>query len=689
MLVISRYPFLRILPAFIAGIIIYEHSPDFEKQVWWILLFTLALFTFISRWSGLKPYNLYRDLQGIFIFAIFLLAGYATPGIRYHSSSTGYFSDSTDYYSATVVKYENRRGANERYIFEVDQVHNKNIWVRAKQRIIVNLQTEEMHSPFPLHCKIIVEGQPRPVNPPLYSSSFNYKKYLARKNIHFQQYIKSNEIYVYENPQKTSLHFRIYTLHEQLKNKLKTIIPEQKERNVALAMLLGDKSEIDQDVRDAYGAAGVAHILAVSGLHTGIVFLIVSMIFSPLKRHRSFSWLYYIIVLASIWFYALLTGLSPSVTRASLMLSFVLVGSLINGKYQVINSIAASAFFILLIQPWLIFSVSFQLSYLAVFGIVLIYSKLHKILVPPEKVTGYIWKIICVSIAAQIATFPLVVYYFHQFSPFFIASNIFVIPAAALIISIGMIILVIDGIGLSIPFLNTLLEKILYFTNQIVFKIESLPGSHIDNLYLDFSNMLLLYLFIAVVVLNFYYFSKKLLLVAALSSLLLITGLSMQIIHNQHQNAVVVYSQPGNIHVDFIRGNKLLKYKFRNRMRNTQNTQSLSDTLNQYNIQKIQSIYKSEKIFTSSKYDLVVFKGKRFLFLKRPIHGLQKALYVNYLFVNDPNIFHSISSLKNLQFDQIIYTGLPVKDSVDLRMVQIEDKPYYDIDRNGLFQIQL
>ncbi len=689
MFVISRYPFLRILPAFIAGIIIYEQIPAFEKQAWWLLLFTLALFTFLSIQSGLKPYNLYRTIQGIFIFAIFLLAGYATPGVRYYSGSNSCFSDSTDYYLATVVKYEGRKGNNERYIFKVDQVNSKNTWVKAKQRIMVNLQTEEMHSSFPLHWKLIVKGHPRPIDPPLYSSSFNYKKYLARKNIHYQQHIKPNEISVFKKSQITSFHFQISSLHKRLKDKLKIVIPEQKERNIALAMLLGDKSEIDQDVRDAYGAAGVAHILAVSGLHTGIVFLIVSMLFSPLKRNRSFSWLYYIIVLTSIWFYALLTGLSPSVTRASLMLSFVLVGLLIKGKYQVVNSVAASAFFILLIQPWLIFSVSFQLSYLAVFGIVLLYPKLHRIIVPPEKITGYIWKIICVSIAAQIATFPLVIYYFHQFSPFFIASNILIIPATVFIISLGMIILTIDVIGFSILFLNTLLEKALYFTNQIVFKIESLPGSHMDNLYLNFSNMLLLYFFVSIVVLNIYFHSKKFLWAAALSSSLLIIGLSMQFIHNQSQNAVVVYSQPWYTHVDFIRGNTLLKYTYRNNSPGEQNNFSLSDILNQYNIQKIQSIYKSEKIFTSSKYDLVVFKGKCFMFLKEPIHQLQKTLHVNYLFVNDPNIFHSINSSKSLHFDQIIYTGLPVIDSDDLKIVHIEDKPYYDIDRNGLFQIHL
>jgi ComEC/Rec2-related protein len=406
----------------------------------------------------------------------------------------------------------------------------------------------------------------------------------------------------------------------------------------------------------------------------------------PLKRNPPFKWIYYAIVTGSIWFYALLTGLSLSVTRAALMLTFVLLGTLVNGKYQIFNSIAASAFFILLFEPWLVYSVSFQLSYLAVFGIVLLYPKLRGLFTLNATIPKYLWKIICVSIAAQMATFPLVIYYFHQFSPFFLLSNLFVLPAAALIITTGTILLIIESMGLSIPLLNKLLETVLHVTNQTVYKIESLPGSTLNQLYLEPQTVWLIYILLALIISGIYFRSKWSLIVTAAFSILLSVDLSQQIIHNHHQKAVIVYKQYHWLKADYIEGDNLWKFVLRTDTRGTSHDVSMPDSIKKYHINKSMSILKSGRIHTSTTYDLIVFEGRSFLFLKQLPPAIQHHIHVDYLFVFNPDFIKFRNNLKNLQYDYLIYAGPAIADPYEIFIVKDHDA---DLNQKKILRIRL
>lgn len=685
MLVLSRYPFFRILPAFIAGIIINESDGIFSNQVGWILLFFLVIFTILYKQSGHKPFYLHRDIQGLFIFTAFLIAGYATPIIRYPSPSIECSSDSTAFYLATAISCESKIDKKEQCIFNITEVHYKNNWISTNQKVLAFIPDDDTSKQLPLNCVVLIKGHPSQVRPTMYQESFDYKKYLARRNIQYVHFLKPSGILVVQEPQKHSFSAIIASLRRRLKQNLRFIIPDQREYSVALAMLLGDKSKLEKDVRNAYSAAGVAHILAVSGLHTGIVFWIVSWLFMPLKRNPSFRWIYYAIVTASIWFYALLTGLSPSVTRAALMLTFVLLGTLFNGKYQIFNSIAASAFFILLIQPWLIYSVSFQLSYLAVFGIVLLYPKMSSLFKSNARLPEYLWKIICVSIAAQMATFPLVIYYFHQFSPFFIISNLLVLPAATLIITTGTILLIIESIGLSIPLLNKLLETVLHITNQTVYKIESLPGSTLNQLHLEPQAVWLIYILVALVISGIYFRSKWMLVVTAAFSILLSADLSLQIIHNHRQKAVIVYKQSHWLKADYIEGNILWKFALRTNTPEASHNVSMPDSINKYIIYKSMSILKSGRIHTTPAYDLIVFKGRSFLFLRQFPPVVQRQMRIDYLFVFNPDFIRFKNNLKNLQYDHLIYAGQAIANFHKI----YTEKDYTDLNQKKILRISL
>jgi len=174
--------------------------------------------------------------------------------------------------------------------------------------------------------------------------------------------------------------------------------------------------------------AGAMHILCVSGLHVGIIYLVISFFLGFLNNTRFNNILKAILLLLTVWAYAIITGLSPSVQRASLMLSVFIIGNLLNRARDTYNTLAISALILLIIDPYLLFNVGFQLSYAAVIGIVTFHQPIYKLLYFKNTIIDKIWSITVLSFAAQMATFPIATYYFHFFPPWFWLTNLFTFP---------------------------------------------------------------------------------------------------------------------------------------------------------------------------------------------------------------------------------------------------------------------
>jgi competence protein ComEC len=194
------------------------------------------------------------------------------------------------------------------------------------------------------------------------------------------------------------------------------------------------------------------------------------------------KWLRALILLTGLWMYALVTGLSPSVLRAATMFSFIIAGQALNRQAYIYNSIAASAFLLLLVQPAILFEVGFQLSYMAVIFIVFLHPYLYRLLSFRYKILNSAWSLTCVSLAAQAGTVPLSLFYFHQFPSYFILSNFVVIPAATVIIYGAALLFIASPIPVLLEIFGLLLNKFLQMVNFMIFFIEKMPGSLIANI---------------------------------------------------------------------------------------------------------------------------------------------------------------------------------------------------------------
>lgn len=245
---------------------------------------------------------------------------------------------------------------------------------------------------------------------------------------------------------------------------------------VVAAMALGDKSQLTTELRDAYAISGASHILALSGLHLGIIYTLLSLLLS----RRRWQMVSQIVIIVSIWLFVFLVGLSASVVRSAVMVSIYALLSLGHRDKLSVNTLAFAAIVMLLFNPMALFDVGFQLSFMAVLAILLFYPLLESLWSQPflldHRLFRWLWTMLSVSCAAQIGVAPLIAYYFGRFSCYFLLANLVVVPAAALILYLSLLVLLI-------PSLAYLLIYIVDTLNQLLVSIAALPGASIEGLH--------------------------------------------------------------------------------------------------------------------------------------------------------------------------------------------------------------
>ena len=257
---------------------------------------------------------------------------------------------------------------------------------------------------------------------------------------------------------------------------------EGQELGIISALTLGYREDLDKDVQRAFSASGAMHVLAVSGLHTGIVWGIVMWIltlgglYKPLWEDKFRRWLLNISTIVLIWAYAFLTGLSPSVMRSALMLTFWALSSLLEQQTSRWNPLLAAAVVILIVNPLALWSVSFQLSFAAVAGIMLFGSSMQQAVVSKERVWQSVSRLLIVSLAAQLGTMPLTLHYFGQTSNYFALTNLIVVPMAGILLSLGFSTLAMSWCAVG-EWLGWATKWCTWILNQAVQWIESLPYS--------------------------------------------------------------------------------------------------------------------------------------------------------------------------------------------------------------------
>ena len=543
---VQNIPFLRIAIALAIGIIIGDYLKVDVKlsfAVLSVILFLLIVLNNKYKYSYSLIFGL--GIQFFFIFlGVLVTQQYNKKPVFYEKG----------YFTAVILETPQEKPNSWKSVLRINAAFNNDSINPTNELVIAYFAKEENAPDLKAGDIILFSSTPQPITNNNNPHEFDYKKYLEQKRIYRQVYLPADD-WSKTNKSAVSIVCRAEQIRENLLGIYRIQPLDETEFEILSALTLGYKRELDPETKRVFSASGASHVLAVSGLHVGIVFWVIVLVFGFLQRQKKGRFIFMILSVSILWFYAFITGLSPSVMRASAMFSIVVIGENLNRKSNIYNSLAASAFILLLINPNNLYDIGFQLSYSAVFGIVFLQPKLEKLIFVKNKLIRFFWSLITVSIAAQIATFPITTYYFGQFPTYFWLTNSFVIPAVMILIPMGILLLFIT----KIQFAASILAVVLNYTIKIVYfllsTIEQLPFS-----VMEISINQIQFIFIGAIVISIFIYLKShnvFLIKATLLFMLLLSfsGLLTEI-NRLNYKELIVYNTAKNPTVHLINGKK-------------------------------------------------------------------------------------------------------------------------------------
>ncbi|CAA0190540.1 Probable transmembrane hypothetical protein [Tenacibaculum maritimum] len=425
-------------------------------------------------------------------FSIFILIGMSIVYIHDHRNYKNHYTNhylinnSAVFYISKVLKSNKYYYQYEASVLQINQTKTiGNILFKVKKDSATSLlKAGQSFLLYPLLKKI-----PPPLNP----YQFNYKKYLAKRNIQHQVISSYKELKPVKNYSFSLISFAS-SIRYKIQHSLKKASFSPNGYALINALLLGERKNLSNELLENYAKAGAIHILAISGLHIGIILLLLSQLLKPLEYLSNGRILKSFLIVTILWAFAFITGLSPSVARAVTMFSFIAIGNSFQKTLPIEYSLVSSMLFLLLIQPTFLFEIGFQLSYLAVFGIIWIQPLLYRLWNPSNSFLNKIWQLATVSIAAQTAVLPISLYYFHQFPSLFLLSNIVIIPFLGIILTCGFLIILLSMLEILPQYIISGYDCILQSMNQFIYYISIQEAFIFSNITISFSCMLLCYL---------------------------------------------------------------------------------------------------------------------------------------------------------------------------------------------------
>lgn len=663
----NQAPLIRLILPFLLGIILAVYFPiQFDYGIYIIVSFSFTILCIIL----IPKLNFsYRNSLwfGLLINLILFLAAYQLTIIKTEKFSNNHFSkftDSAEFIYARLNEPYLEKDKSLKVVLEILAVKQGGKWERScgKAMVYFKKDTHSLHLSYgdELVLKTAFNEIPLPQNP----GEFNYKRFLAFHNVFHQAYVKNGEwVSSGHNSGNFILKKSIY-LRDILLNVFITNHIQEDEFAVGAALLLGYVDKLDADIITAYSSTGALHVLSVSGLHVAIVYIVFNWLLFFLDKIKYGKIIKAITLLLLLWFYAALTGLSPSVLRSAAMFSFIIFAKAFNRHTNIYNTLAASAFFLLIINPYLIMDVGFQLSYLAVIGIVYIQPKIYAWLEVENWLLDQIWIITSVSISAQIATFPLGLHYFHQFPNYFLLSNFIVIPVSTVIIYLGLSIFAFAKIAILVKYLAIAFSWAVWILNSSVELIEKWPYALLKGISISVFETWLMY---GLIILFLYYFTKRqynyILVALCFAIVILFSQIAEQ--HEQfNQKKIIVYNIPKTSAIDFI--------SFKNNIFLTDSVFAKNESGLLFRVRHNWwdlGLTNSKIISNNIKTNVLTIKGQFIQFFDKRM-----------AIVNSQDVFkkYSFSSLKTIHVDYLIVSMNPQLKMEDILKFYHADKIIFD-----------
>ena len=552
-----EYPLLKVVIPLIFGIWLHEYwniqvvIPVLAALLAAFLLWTIFSFRFIQ-----KPVYRHRHIPGILLFVYFLLFGFAWSSLR----SVKLFNSGDDViFKGYITASLGQTSKSYKYKVVSQILETGNSVSKEELNGIIYIKKNKDPDCLEPGDEILLQGRFIPFDKPENPYAFDYSGYLIHERISFRIWAEPQFLRVVDGVSVNSVRVIVNRLHNRIGKKYESAGIKGDELALLKALFMGDRSELAAGNKKAFADAGVMHLLAVSGLHLGIIYLLLVFLFKPLKRGT----VKVSLILLLIWGYAFFTGFSASVFRSAVMFSMVEIGTLLKRRNMIYNQLIASMLIIILADPYSIFKAGFWLSHAAVAGIIGFYPMINGLVYFRFIFFRWVWSLVSVSVSAQIATFPLSIYYFHQFPLFFIFSNVLLVPVLASVLVLAFIVALLFVFPVSMAFIKVLsgpLNVLLGYMIGIADYTGSMPGAVIK--YISFSGIelfviALIFLSVAIFINEKW---KPAVFIALISALLLMISFSVQRIAKYRNPDLIVFSKKNTGIFNVLSGNSNVVY---------------------------------------------------------------------------------------------------------------------------------
>lgn len=651
----GEIPFVIFTLPFLAGIALGLSFDLAGYQIAIAALFGAGIVGFIALNFLYNSFKIYRQawVGGVLIHLLLLLAGCLST-INYDSRNAGtYFGKHPA--DVLLVKVNNEpqfKNGFLRFTANAEASSYQTKQRRVSGTLLLSLRTDSAHATaINYGDELLIPAKYKPIDPPFNPAEFNYKQYLARQNVYAQVFVDPRNVQVFNHDAGNSIVAFALKLRQQLVNRFKQYMHNPAAISVASTLILGYKAELDNDILQAYSQTGTIHVLSVSGAHVAIIWWIINLLLAFMDRYRYGKLCKALLSITFIGYYSLLTGLSPAVCRAAIMISLIIIGKTYNRRVNTLNILAVSAMLILLCDPFLLTDVGFQLSYLAVAGLIVFQPIVYNWLDVDNKWLNKLWGLCSAAIAAQAVTFPLSAYYFHQFPVYFLLSNLFILLPSAIIMGEGMFFLVLAQLNLIVPAkpVAVLLEQTILLMNKGLQLMEHAPYAVAGKIWITRWEYLLLFAVVILLFILMYYKKPYWLTASLLSLLMLCSSWSMKRLASTQTSNITFFNLKKHSAILFRQGHSaVLLTDMADTDRSYQ--YSIQPCLDSMQVNQLNIIPFTSDITTAfllKKGNLIRFLNKDILVINQAsYYGLSPKLHTDYLFVSgNPHI--SMETLNN------------------------------------------
>lgn len=562
----KQAPFLRLLAPLIAGILLQWHFPlpmVTIKLYMAVILLLLVLFPLIFK----KQYLLLPQINGINIMLLVLFAGcwlVNRNDVRNNPQHIAQYIQPGMSMRAVISEPLTPKEKSYKTLARIISVYDGKHEVSATGTIFLYFRKDSLlpnvHDGLPAEA-FVKAGDEIVFSKPLQEirnngnpGGMNYQRYCLFQGITHQVFLQPKDFLVTGRTTPFWLNRLLWRVRDFTLNIIRKHIPGTKEQGVAEALVIGYRNDMDRELTQAYSNTGAVHVIAISGMHLGLIYVMVMLLFKPFSGKKMTRWLKPVSAISILWLFTLVAGAAPSILRSAVMFTCIAIAESMGRRTNIYNTLAASAFILLCINPFSLWDVGFRLSYTAVLSIVIFMKPIYQLFTIKNKWLDYFWKLNAVTLSAQILTLPVVVFHFHQFPNLFLIANIVAVPLSGFILAAELALLVFSFF----PFLAMLIGKVtggmIFLLNYFIEWCSRFSFAVTDRLQMNGWECVCLFLIIIFAARwlflrtsNFFIGTICFIFIFGLLRLYARTG-------QQLQRRIIVYHIPGQQAVDFVSG---------------------------------------------------------------------------------------------------------------------------------------